>query len=107
MGRKSRPAPGCLPEKLLAIRVYLASTQVEMLKEIHPDKDPSLRGSIIGEFERGRRSPSLLETLAYARAAKVTMEQIVDDEIELPPEISGALKRLKSEGGLKTSRRIR
>lgn len=107
MGRKSRAAPSRLAEKLLAIRLYLDLTQAELLKRIHPDKDISLAGSIIGEFERGRRSPSLMETLAYARLSKVTMEQIVDDNLDLPLEITASLGKLQKEDGIKTTRRIR
>lgn len=107
MGRKSRAVPSRLAEKLLAIRLYLDLTQAELLQKIHPDKDISLAGSIIGEFERGRRSPSLIETLSYARLVKVPMEQIVDDNLDLPPEIMAALTKLQKEDGTKTSYRIR
>ncbi len=91
MGRRRRDSPACLAEKLIAIRLSLNLSQTEMLKEIHPDKDPSLRGSIIGEFERARRSPSLLEALAYARVAKVSVEQLIDDRLDLPKEIMATL----------------
>ena len=87
MGKNRRHFPARLAEKLLAIRLSLNLSQTEMLKEIHPDKDPSLRGSIISEFERVRRSPSLLEALAYARVANVSVEQLIDDKLDLPEEI--------------------
>jgi transcriptional regulator with XRE-family HTH domain len=37
----------------------------------------------ISEYERGKRQPTILTLLAYARAAKVPLEEIVDDELEL------------------------
>jgi transcriptional regulator with XRE-family HTH domain len=37
----------------------------------------------ISEYERGKRQPSMLTLLDYARAAKVPLEEIVDDELEL------------------------
>lgn len=107
MGRKSRAVPSRLAEKLLAIRLYLDLTQAELLQKIHPDKDILLAGSIIGEFERGRRSPSLIETLSYARLVKVPMERIVDDNLDLPPEIMAALIKLQKDDGIKSNYRIR
>lgn len=37
----------------------------------------------ISEYERGKRIPTIIVLLAYARAGKVPLEQIVDDELEL------------------------
>ncbi len=87
MGRRQRAFPARLADKLLAIRLWLNLSQTEMLQRTHPDKDPSLRGSIISEFERGKRQPSLLEALAYARAGGVSLEQLADDEFDLPDSI--------------------
>jgi transcriptional regulator with XRE-family HTH domain len=87
MGRRRRAYPACLADKLLAIRLSLNLSQTEMLKRTHPDQDKSLRGSIISEFERGVREPSLLETLAYARVAGAPVEQLTDDEFDLPNAI--------------------
>jgi hypothetical protein len=46
---------------------------------------PMLKGGhySISEFERGRRVPNVLVLMAYARASKIPLESIVDDEIEL------------------------
>lgn len=38
----------------------------------------------VSNFERGRTIAPLLIVLAYARAAHVQMEQIVDDDLDLP-----------------------
>ena len=37
----------------------------------------------VSEFERGKRTPTILTLLDYARAAKVPLEEIVDDDLEL------------------------
>jgi transcriptional regulator with XRE-family HTH domain len=38
----------------------------------------------ISEYERGRREPHLAILLRYARAASISVECLIDDEIELP-----------------------
>jgi transcriptional regulator with XRE-family HTH domain len=38
--------------------------------------------SRISEFERGRRIPSLITSLYYARIAGIPLESIVDDDID-------------------------
>ena len=45
--------------------------------------------SRVSEFELGRREPSLLTLLAYARVAGVHLEVLVDDDIPLPNELPG------------------
>jgi len=37
----------------------------------------------ISDYESGKRVPTILTLLAYARAAKIPLEQIVDDDLEL------------------------
>jgi transcriptional regulator with XRE-family HTH domain len=37
----------------------------------------------ISEFECGRRQPTVLVLLAYARVAGIPLEEIIDDELEL------------------------
>jgi hypothetical protein len=46
-----------------------------------------LRVGHIGEFETDKRVPTLQVVLAYARAAGVLMEVLVDDELDLPKKI--------------------
>jgi transcriptional regulator with XRE-family HTH domain len=43
----------------------------------------------ISEYEQDKREPSLITLLAYARAASVHLEDIVDDEFELPRKLPG------------------
>jgi hypothetical protein len=43
----------------------------------------------VSEFELGKRDPSLLTLLAYARVAGVHLEVLVDDDIALPNDLPG------------------
>ena len=49
--------------------------------EIHPGR--------ISEYELGLREPSLITLLAYAHAARVHLEDLVDDEVLLPNSLPG------------------
>jgi len=86
MGSASRPRPARLARKLRRIRIGLGLTQAEMFKRLG-SKRTSLRVGHIGEFETGDRVPTLQVVLAYARVARVSMEEIVDDKLKLPDHI--------------------
>jgi transcriptional regulator with XRE-family HTH domain len=45
--------------------------------------------SRISEYEQGIREPALMTLLAYARVAGVHLEDIVDDELDLPAKLPG------------------
>ena len=85
MGQGARAKPRRLAEKLLQIRTGLGLSQNELLK--HLGLDEQLSRGIVSEFERGRREPSLLVLLKYARAAGVSMDLLVDDALDLPEQI--------------------
>jgi transcriptional regulator with XRE-family HTH domain len=74
-----RPQPKRIGPKVLAIRQHLALSQTQMKDRINFPGDYGR----ISDYELGKRVPTILTLLAYARAAKVPLEQIVDDEIEL------------------------
>lgn len=82
MGRVTRPQPKRLAEKLLHIRTRLELSQNEMIRRMGLDKE--LRREEISDFERGKRVPSLLVTLHYARAFGIAADVLIDDELELP-----------------------
>lgn len=46
----------------------------------------------ISEFERGTTEPHLTVLLEYARLAGVHMEDIVDDELDLPENLPGGVR---------------
>ena len=82
MGTKLRPQPRNLNQKLRQIRIDLALSQVEIIRRL--GFEDSLHVGRISEYEQGLREPSLLVLLAYARLARVHLEDLVDDEIDLP-----------------------
>jgi transcriptional regulator with XRE-family HTH domain len=43
----------------------------------------------ISEYEQDKREPTLITLLAYARVAGVHLEDIVDDDFELPRKLPG------------------
>ncbi len=87
MGSARRPQPERLPSKLLEIRQLLGLTQEQMANRLEHLKPPPQPG-LISRFEQGKREPSLLVLLEYARMAGVAMELLVDDESDLPQKLS-------------------
>ena len=82
MGRKSRPVPKHLGNKLLRIREKLDMRQEDLIKKVCPWLDKAAR-SIISEYETGKRVPSLVELLNYSRLGGVTVDDLIDDEVEI------------------------
>jgi len=78
----SRPQPRRLPSKLRQIRMKLGFTQQQMAERVGTRKSPVYPGHV-SEFERGKREPSLLALLRYARAAGVAVEVLIDDGLDL------------------------
>jgi transcriptional regulator with XRE-family HTH domain len=87
MVRGARVKPERLPEKLLEIRLALRLSQSEMLRRLGLEEQMDYKR--ISEFERGTTEPHLSVLLRYARAARVHMEDIVDDELDLPAKLPG------------------
>lgn len=81
MGLKPRIRCEKLPVKLKLLREHLGYSQNDMLRAI--GYDHSFDRSTISHYESGDREPPLPVLLAYARIGKVSMEELVDDEIEL------------------------
>jgi len=81
MGSDSAKKPRRLAEKLLAIRMTLGLSQNELIRVLGCDDE--LRQSQISAFERGARIPSLNVLLAYARSCNVSVESLIDDELDL------------------------
>jgi transcriptional regulator with XRE-family HTH domain len=66
----------------------LGLTQAEMFERLG-DTGTRLYVGHIDDYEKDRRVPTLQVVLAYARAAGVTMEEIVDDDLDLPAPAQG------------------
>ncbi len=82
-----RPRPMRLAEKLLQIRTRLGLSQTQMLERL--GFSDTMHYGRISEYEQDKREPNLITLLAYARAASVHLEDIVDDELELPRRLPG------------------
>ena len=81
MGRK-RPKQTRLGQKLLQIRKELNISQSRMPERLGR---PDLRPGRISEYERSIREPSLSVLMAYARLARIHLQYIVNDAVNLPP----------------------
>ena len=82
-----RPRPERLAKKLLQIRTGLGLSQTQMLERL--GFSDSMHYGRISEYEQDKREPTLITLLAYARAASVHLEDIVDDNLELPRKLPG------------------
>jgi transcriptional regulator with XRE-family HTH domain len=80
MGRSRRNKPKKLRRKLLDIRKRLNMSQTQMARAL----ELKVHYSAVSNFELGTREPDLLIVLRYARLARVPMELLVDDDLELP-----------------------
>jgi transcriptional regulator with XRE-family HTH domain len=85
----SRPQPKGLAAKLRQIRTSLGLTQQEMVKRLKSQRvHLALYPGNISRFEQGLREPPLLVLLAYARIARITIDVLVDDDLELSERLS-------------------
>jgi transcriptional regulator with XRE-family HTH domain len=83
MGRATRHTPQFLGKKLELIRNQLGiKTYDEMVSRLNV-KEVSLYRSTIYEYEKGKREPPLIVLLRYARLADLSVESLIDDEINL------------------------
>ena len=87
MGKSSRPKPERLAEKLLQIRLALGLCQAEMHRRLALEDEVEYTN--ISKYELGRNEPPLNTLLRYARIARVHLEDIVDDELDLPERLPG------------------
>ena len=98
MGGAKRQLPKRLPGKLRLIREALGYTQEEMVRQLGlEDKVPR---SYLSRFETGEREPSLEVLLKYSEIARVWINVLVDDEVDLP----GRLPCSVMQAGVKRKR---
>ena len=79
MGNAKGGRPRRLPEKLFAVREKLVASQNEMARLV----GLGMSGARISEYERGIREPNLTVLLAYAKAAEISTDDLIDDSVEL------------------------
>jgi transcriptional regulator with XRE-family HTH domain len=90
MGKAVRERPARLAEKLLQIRKALGLSQNGMIRRMGlTDK---IVQADISTYELDRREPPLKVLLAYARAANVSVEALIDDEMSLPNKLPHSRK---------------
>jgi transcriptional regulator with XRE-family HTH domain len=77
--------PQHLADKLRQIREAFGLSQNEMVRRL--GLTGKLSRARLSEFETGAREPSLLVLLRYAKTAKVPMDFLVDDGVELPVKL--------------------
>ena len=75
----ARPRPKRLAEKLLKIRQTLGVSQSAMVYCLGVE----LAANNISKYEHNLNEPPTDVMLAYARLARVPLEQLIDDEMEL------------------------
>ena len=91
MGRGSREKPERLGEKLVQIRNALDLSQAGMVRLLVPRG--KLTRNDISKYERDLREPSLLLLLRYARVAGISVDELLDDELDLPKKLGPARAR--------------
>jgi len=104
MGQSRRQKPARLAVKLKEIRIKLDLTQEQMAGLLHKVKS-GLQPGHISEYESGKREPSLLVLLAYAKTAGVSTDMIIDDNLHLPEKLPGVLDHKKSIKPIRTQER--
>lgn len=85
MGRKARPKPKRLAEKLLQVRNALGVSQGEMFRRLDVEGFSEVKR--ISDYETGKNEPPLPVLLAYARLAGVCVDTLIDDSLDLPDKL--------------------
>ena len=68
-----------LPAKLRAVRDHLGLSQSQLAARL--SQQPHY--GRVSEYERGKRTPSLLTFLDYARLGGIHIDDLVDDVVEI------------------------
>ena len=84
MGQAPRNKPKRLGEKLLQIREALGLSQKEMAERLSERAVVKITHKNISRYERDKSVPFIEVVLAYARLANVEMNEIADDDLDLP-----------------------
>ena len=85
MGRARRNQPRKLAKKLHKIRVdLLGLSQSDMARAL----GLTIHYTAVSHYELGTREPSLDVILKYARLTGIPMEVLVDDNLDLPKDLS-------------------
>jgi|SRR5947209_15671405 len=88
MGGAKRQLPRRLPSKLRLIREALGYTQEEMVRRL--GLEGKVPRSYLSRFETGEREPPLEVLLKYSELARVWINALVDDGVDLPEKLPSA-----------------
>lgn len=108
MGKAVRERPERLAEKLLHIRRSLSLSQNGMIRCM--GMGDKLVQADISTYEINQREPPLKVLLAYARASNLSVEALIDDNIDLPENLpakskgEGIRRRANAKGTAKSRR---
>src|SRR5215212_4122197 len=86
-----RPRPERLASKLRRIREALALSQTQMLVRL--GLEDNMHYGRISQYETDEREPTVMTLIAYARVAGVHLEDLVDDNLDLPAKLPGKVNR--------------
>jgi transcriptional regulator with XRE-family HTH domain len=75
----ARNRPKRLSEKLLQIREHFGDSQAQLVRRL----GLNIPYNNISKFEHGKNEPDLIVLLAYARLINASMEDLVDDQVDL------------------------
>ena len=90
MGRVAAKKPRRIGKKLRQIRLMLELSQDGIIERM--GLEGKLKRTSVSNFERKRRVPSLLVLLRYARLVGICLEVLVDDELDLPQDLSSTIR---------------
>jgi transcriptional regulator with XRE-family HTH domain len=90
MGKRARPKPERLAEKLFRIREALGVSQSEMFRRL--DVEGLTEVKRISDYEIGKSEPPLPVLLQYARVAGVCVDVLIDDRLDLPAKLQAKPK---------------
>lgn len=83
MGKRKREPTRRLPEKLKQIRLRLELRQEDIARLVTSGLVRAHRATI-SEYESGKYEPSLAVLHRYCIAAKIRLEFLADDSLDLP-----------------------
>ncbi len=96
----SRPLTPRLAEKLLNIRTSFDLSQAQMVELLKSQELPEplrLYAGNISRFEQSLREPPLIVLLAYARAANISIDLLIDARLDLPQKLTANASLTKTQ----------
>jgi transcriptional regulator with XRE-family HTH domain len=93
MGKGVRPKPERLAGKLKEIRLAFGLSQTEMLYRL--GVQDLITYHRISDYELGKNEPPLTILLQYARAANISTDVLIDDDLDLPAKLPSKPKHTR------------